>query len=144
MKNYILVFVLVSCLSISSCNCTKNAQKTDSIYGTTWELDYISGPRIAFNGLYPDKKPYITFNKESGQVNGSDSCNGYSAPFTVNGNSITFGEPGPSTMMFCEGNGDKQFRQTIQRITSFSFDADGKLTLLTGDVAMMRFKKVSQ
>lgn len=143
MKNYIVLFILASSLFTISCNGTKNTQKTDSIYGTKWELDYISGPRIAFNGLYPDKKPQITFDKNTGQVSGTDSCNGYNAPFTLDGNSLTFGEPGPSTLRFCEGGGDKQFRQTIQRINRYSFDSDGKLNLLTGDVAMMRFKKVT-
>ncbi len=28
----------------------------------TWELNYISGKRIAFEGLYPDKKPQISLN----------------------------------------------------------------------------------
>ena len=35
--------------------------KTASLDGT-WELNYVAGPRIAFNGLYPNNKPTITFD----------------------------------------------------------------------------------
>ncbi len=35
-----------------------------------WELNHISGPRIAFDGLYPDKKPQITFNLPANELGG--------------------------------------------------------------------------
>lgn len=114
-----------------------------ALYGPEWELEYLSGPRIAFEGLFPDKKPAITFQQTNGQVVGNSGCNGYSAPFEVNGSSIRFGEPGPSTLMYC-GDGEEFFRNTLQKIDGWSVDSEGKLTLLLGDVPMMRFhKKVS-
>ena len=113
------------------------------LFGTQWELEYLSGPKIAFEGLYPDKKPVISFNKDAKKVEGNNSCNGYTAPYTINGKSISFGEPGPTTMMYC-GEGEKFFLSTMEKVNQFSLDTDGKLNLMIGDVPMMRFKKVSQ
>ncbi|HYH56091.1 MAG TPA: META domain-containing protein, partial [Anseongella sp.] len=72
----------------------------NQLFDTTWELEYISGPRIAFEGLFPDKKPRISFDKTTSEVSGHNSCNGYSAKYTLNGPGISFGEPGPTTMMY--------------------------------------------
>ncbi|OMQ13058.1 META domain-containing protein [[Flexibacter] sp. ATCC 35103] len=144
MKNYILLFVSVLTLSFNSCTTMKDTAKTDDLYNTTWELEYISGPRIAFEGLYPDKKPYIKFDKEKSEVYGNAGCNGYSAPFTLKGNSLTFGEQGPATLMFCEGGGEQTFLQIIKKIDSYSINKDGKLNLNMKDIPMMRFKKVTK
>ncbi|QSW87520.1 MULTISPECIES: META domain-containing protein [Flavobacterium] len=143
MKKYTIAAFSALVLLITSCSASKD-KSTANIYGTTWELEYISGPRIAFEGLYPNKKPQITFDEKQKNVFGNNGCNGYSAPYTLNGNSLTFGEPGPTTMMFCEGGGEQQFLQQMKKITSYSVDNDGKLILNEGDVAMMRFKKVAK
>jgi heat shock protein HslJ len=144
MKNYIIAILSIFTLLLNSCMASKEAKSDAGIYGTTWELDYISGPRIAFEGLFPDKKPQITFDEKEKKVYGNSGCNGYSAPFTLSGKLLTFGEPGPSTMMFCEGGGEQQFLQQIKKTTSYSIDKDGKLNLIMGDVPMMRFKKVAK
>lgn len=141
MKTQSIVFVLFLSL-VMACGSQKEMTKTDQLYNATWQLEYMSGPRIAFEGLFPDKKPELTFNKESNEVTGNSSCNGYSAPYTLNGMSISFGEPGPSTMMYC-GEGEQQFRNMMKKINAYSFDADGKLNLMLNEVPMMRFKKVS-
>ena len=130
----IFSFVMISCG-------TKKNVASEKFYNTTWELEYISGPRITFNGLYPDKKPEITFDKVTKKVTGNNSCNGYSADYTLDNDSMSFGVPGPTTMMFC-GEGEKVFLNMIKKINKFSFDQDGKLNLLIGDVPMMRFKRV--
>lgn len=140
-KNLYLVLVAVV-LFVSSCGSSKSAPE-EALYGTVWELDYISGPRIAFEGLFPDKKPQITFNKETNEVSGSGSCNGYAAKYTLNGKAISFGEQYPTTMMFCDGGGEAQFTQTIKKVDSYSFDSDGKLNLLIEDIPFLRFKKVA-
>ena len=96
--------LLLSILLITSCSTTKQA----SLYDTSWELEFISGTRIAFNGLYPNKKPRIKFNKDLQKAQGNNSCNGYSAAYTLKENSISFGQPDPTTMMFC-GEGEQAF-----------------------------------
>ncbi|WP_431243003.1 META domain-containing protein [Flavobacterium sp. P21] len=136
--------VSVLMVLLTSCKASKDASSGGNLFGTTWELEYISGARIAFEGLYPNKKPEITFDQKETKVFGNNGCNGYSAPYTLKGNSLTFGEPGPSTLMFCDGGGEQQFLQQMKKITSYSIDKDGKLILNEGDVAMMRFKKVAK
>jgi len=130
---------MILTIIISSCSSTKK-MTSDNLFNTAWELEYLSGSRIAFSGLYPDKKPKIAFNQETNQIEGSNSCNGYTAEYTLDGKSISFGEPGPTTMMFC-GQGEQQFLSMMKKIKAYSFDADGKLNLMIGDVPMMRFKK---
>lgn len=144
MKKYTLTVVSVLTLLFASCSASKEAKNVANLYNTTWELEYISGPRIAFEGLYPNKKPQLTFNQEETKVYGNSGCNGYSAPYTLNGKALTFGEAGPSTMMFCDGGGEQQFLKQIKKITSYSIDKDGKLNLIEGNIPMMRFKKVAK
>ena len=132
----ILLFFAI--LLAESCGSAK--MDAEALYGTTWELEYISGTRIAFEGLFPEKKPQITFDKESGKVTGTDSCNGYSADYELAENTIVFGDPGPTTMMFCGGS-ERQFLEMMKKIDGYSLE-DGKLNLLVGDVPMMRFKKL--
>ncbi|MEZ4898855.1 MAG: META domain-containing protein [Saprospiraceae bacterium] len=111
------------------------------LYLHTWELEYITGLRIAFEGLYPDKKPKIRFNKETHRVEGNNSCNGYAAEYKLKGDRIAFGEPGPTTMMYC-GEGEQQFLMTIKKVNRYQIDADGKLNLLLDNVPMLRFKPI--
>lgn len=146
MKIQSILFVAFLVL-LSACGTSKDMSSKNSLYGTTWQLEYISGPRIAFDGQFPDKKPEITFNEATKEVTGNSSCNGYSAPYSFNGiamdgTSLSFGDPGPTTMMYC-GEGEKQFLNMMNKINTYGFDADGKLLLKLNDVPMMRFKKVN-
>ena len=140
-KNYILISTFLV-MVIGSCTSTKNASNND-LYNSLWELEYISGTRIAFNGLYPDRKPVISFNKATGKITGNNSCNGYSADFTIKGDNIDIGEPGPTTMMFC-GDGEQQFLKMMKKINTIGMDREGKLNLMSGEIPMMRFKKITQ
>jgi heat shock protein HslJ len=106
----------------------------------SWELTYISGQKIAFNGLFPDKKPTINFNVPSPVVNGNGSCNGYGGQLKVEGNKITVSNI-ISTMMACEGGGEPIFFRTLEKVTHYSIGADNSLTMLTGDIAVMKFIK---
>ena len=73
---------------------TENMTNED-LFDTLWELEYLSGPRIAFQGLFPDKKPQITFNPTTQKVEGNSGCNGYSADYTLNGDNLSSGRTGP-------------------------------------------------
>ena len=107
-------------------------------FDRTWELEYISGPRIAFEGLFPERRPNLVFTRE-GKVSGNSGCNGYAAPVDISGGSITFGEAGPSTLMYC-GPGENVFRDMLGKIDGWTVDAEGKLNLLLGDIPLMRFR----
>jgi heat shock protein HslJ len=141
MKKIILALAVL-CVAFVSCNSVKSvSSKTSSIQGS-WELNYITGPRIAFAGLFPDRKPTITFNLEETTVSGSNSCNSYSGKLYMDGNKISFKEPMMATKTFCPGEGENVYMNTLQKIDSYSVSEDGKtLSFKMGDIVMMRFNK---
>ena len=112
-----------------------------AVLNGTWELNYITGPRIAFNGLYPEKKPTITFDVTAGKISGNTSCNSFNGKLNVDGNKINFNDPMAMTRMFCQGQGETTFLETLKKINSWSVTDGNTLNLLTGDIAMMRFSK---
>lgn len=140
MVKNVLILVFLGVV-LMSCKCTK----TDTVakLDGTWELNYISGPRIAFDGLYPNKKPTIVFDSKESRVSGNSSCNSYTGKLTVDGNKIDFTQPMVMTKMACmDGQGEQTYMSTLQKITSYDITDDGKtLNLISGDVAMMRFTK---
>ncbi|CAM3436565.1 META domain-containing protein [Flavobacterium chungbukense] len=143
MSKNILILVLLATLLIS-CNvfkCKKNdtASKLDG----NWELNYITGPRITFDGLYANKKPTINFDSKENRVSGNNSCNSYTGKLVVNGNKIDFTQPMAVTKMMCIDNqGEQVYMNTLQKITSYDITDDGKtLNFISGDIAMMRFTK---
>jgi heat shock protein HslJ len=105
----------------------------------TWELTYISGPKIAFEGLFPNKKPTIIFDFPEPQAHGNGGCNGYSAKVTVDGNKISFGDA-LSTMMACEGNGEPLYFKTLKTVTGYSIEGN-TLLMKMGDVMVLKFVK---
>lgn len=105
----------------------------------TWELDYISGAKIAFEGLYPGKKPVITFNLPDSKATGNSSCNSFNIAFTIDDNNINFNDP-VSTRMACPGAGEATFFNTLKTATKYSISGN-TLNLIMGDIAVMRFQK---
>lgn len=140
MKKTFFLILTTTVYFMSSCSSSKTSTNKE-LFNTKWELEYITGPRIAFDGLFPDLKPQISFNEKTNEVSGTASCNGYLSNYTLDKNAITFGEPGPTTMMFCEGGGENVFLDMMKKVTSYSIE-DQKLNLKTNNVTLMRFKKV--
>lgn len=112
--------------------------KTAQLNGT-WELDYISGAKIAFEGLFPNKKPTITFNLPETKATGNGGCNNFNVAFTIDGSKIKFNEPA-STRMACPGNGEATFFETLKKVSQYSVH-ENTLNLIMGDIAVMRFQK---
>ncbi|PAM94871.1 META domain-containing protein [Flavobacterium sp. IR1] len=143
MKKSIIALFLLGAVMVS-CNvfkCKKEAS-TATLAGT-WELNYVTGPRIAFDGLYPNKKPTITFDLKENRVSGNSSCNSFSGQFTVDGNKVDLTQPMMMTKMMCgDGQGEQVFMNTLPKINTYSITEDGKtLNLISGDIAMMRFTR---
>lgn len=139
MKN-IFILVFFSTILIS-CKC----KKTDSVSKLegNWELNYISGPKIAFDGLYPNKKPTINFDLKENHISGNSSCNSFNGKLVLDGTKIDLTQPMAMTKMMCQdGQGEQVFMSTLEKITSYDVTDDGKtLNLISGDIAMMRFTK---
>ena len=141
MKKIILSLVLF-CLVLISCNAVNTAYSQKAALQGAWELNYISGPRIAFSGLYPNDVPTITFDLKQSRVSGKNSCNSYSGALNADGNKISFKGPMALTKMFCPGEGENVYMNTLEKIDSYSISEDGKtLNFLMGDIAIMRFEK---
>jgi len=140
--NKIIFLTVFICMSFASCSTSKTAVKEVSIEGT-WELNYITGPKIAFNGLFPDKRPTITFDLLGKKVTGNNSCNNYFGALLMDGNKINFKDAKMGmTMMACEGNGDSVYMEALKKIESYTITDEGNtLNLLLGNVVMMRFSR---
>ena len=141
MKKIILLLTLF-CSVLISCNSVKTANSQKAALQGAWELNFISGPRIAFSGLYPNDAPTITFDLKENRVSGKNSCNSYSGTLSAEENKINFKEPMMVTKMFCPGEGENVYMNTLQKIDSYSVSEDGKtLNFIMGDIVMMRFEK---
>jgi heat shock protein HslJ len=68
---YFFAAIFTICVS-GACNTTKSSASTTNLSALegTWQLNYITGPRIAFEELYPDNKPTITFEIKREKVVG--------------------------------------------------------------------------
>ena len=61
LKKYLLSTYIV-CILLLSCNASKAIKSNTNLLQGSWELIYISGSKIAFEGLFPNKKPNIVFD----------------------------------------------------------------------------------
>ena len=142
MKTGIIAGVLMFAL-LQSCETMKKtttkAADPAALEGT-WDMDFISGPRIAFDGLYPDRKPSISFNVAEGRVSGNTSCNNFNGKLNATGNKISFADPMGMTKMFCEGGGETTFLDILKKVDNWKVDGKN-LFLRMGEVDMMRFVK---
>lgn len=105
-----------------------------------WELFYISGRKIAFQGLYPDARPTLTFTAGSNDISGFTSCNSMSAKYVAKKGKPLF-KPGVMTLMACPGEGEQVFMETFKKIDDFNVK-DDTLTLFVKSIPMMKFKKL--
>lgn len=107
----------------------------------TWELFYITGRRIAFQGLYPDNKPSITLQAGSGDLTGNTSCNAFNATFNHKKGEKLF-KPGAATLKACPGEGEQAFMEQFQRVDAYSVSGD-TLTFMAAGIPNMKFLKTS-
>lgn len=146
--NPLKAIVFSAMLIMAACNHAKHshAQKNDPAslrfeqLNGDWQLTYITGPRIAFEGLYPDDKPRIRFKTADTSVSGNTGCNVFSGKFKTEQLKISFSEDMALTKKYCPGDGETVFLNILHRVNSYSVK-DNILTLLMDDVEMMRFEK---
>ncbi len=107
----------------------------------TWTLEWISGARITADGLYPEDKPTIEFDTDSGRVSGFSGCNRYNGTFELNGPQLKIGDNLAMTRMFCPGSGELVYTQALKKINGVRITDEHKLELLTEDQVMLRFRQ---
>jgi heat shock protein HslJ len=139
------LIVLAAIVTLSSCNTLKNtvdASSDLSKLGGSWELNYISGPKIAFNGLYPGRKPNLQINLANKRLTGNSSCNSFSGELVADDTSINFNKPMIATKMACPGEGEVIFFEVLKKVNKYTVTGDTTLNFMMGDIAIMRFKKI--
>jgi heat shock protein HslJ len=111
----------------------------DGIEGVAWQLsEYLVGGDAVAS---VPAGVIVTLLLEDGIAGGSGGCNAYSADYTLDGSSLTFG-PVSSTLMLCEGPGgevETAYFAALPLVTGWFADGSG-LTLTTADgQALLRF-----
>jgi len=103
------------------------AGDTPSLVGPTWAAVELAGTAVAAEA--GARRPSIAF-VANGRVAGTDGCNRISAPYTQNGERISFG-PMISTRMACPGADEvsRRFAEAMQGTTGWRI-AGGRLELL--------------
>lgn len=105
-----------------------------------WELNYILFPASPFEKLFPDRKPTLSFEVAGGRFSGSTGCNRFNGSLTTNGSTIRFPENMALTRMACPGNGESAFLDVLKKVNRYAL-SDDTLTLIMGDIAIMRFTR---
>lgn len=106
-----------------------------------WELDYLGFSNKPIAQLFNTRKPTLEFNTNEETLVGNGGCNNYSGTYRADGHKLKFG-PIASTKMACPSlDGESIYFQNLQKISSFSVHED-QLTLITDDIAILRFKKI--
>lgn len=139
----LMLLVIVITGSLAACTTMKPGTIGNgglSQLSGTWELNYISGPRIAFNGLYPAAKPTITFDVTERKISGNTSCNSFHGQLVADDTTINFMNPLAMTKMACPGEGEATFLEMLKKVSNYAV-SDSTLNFMMGDIAIMRFKK---
>ena len=139
-KNSLMMMFLA--VILFSCSSTKNTKSVSKLDGS-WELNYIMGaPGVA--AMFKDVVPTLTVNSAENQVSGNNGCNSYSGIVKIEGTKIDLSSPMAVTRKMCINGveGEKLYMATLQKINRYSVSEEGKtLTMISGDMALMRFTK---
>lgn len=104
-----------------------------------WELFYITGRRIAFEGLYPEKKPFIRFQQGNADFSANTSCNSLMGSYKGGKKGELF-DLGAMTLMACPGEGEQVFVDELKKVDAYLVSGD-TLTFLSKDIPTMKFSK---
>ncbi|WP_028298391.1 META domain-containing protein [Olivibacter sitiensis] len=136
----VYLFLAATCMLLMNTCASKKAATTGGDLTGSWELEYITGPRIAFDGLYPNRKPEVNFDASEKRASGNTGCNTFSGGYTQNGDGLSFSKNMIMTKMFCQGDGEQVFVSTLEKVKTYKLNGE-KLSFYDGDVELMRFHK---
>ncbi len=107
----------------------------------SWELNYLAGSGTPFENLFPDKKPTLSFT-DTQRFSGSTGCNRINGALTtLDVNGIRFPDTLAMTRMACPGNGEQAFLNLLKKVNRYALSDGSTLTLISGDIAVMRFTR---
>ncbi len=142
-----IFFMLAVTGMLFACDAKKST--TEAAEGTpassldgNWELTYVSGSKMEFNNLFPDRKPFILFNTKESKVSGNTGCNSFTGMLSsISSGKIRFDENMAMTKMFCQGEGESVFTEQLKQVNSFDISDDGILHLTHDGDDIMRLSK---
>ncbi len=118
------------------------SQSTAALAGTSWVLSSLEGQLPI-----PGATITLEFSEEDDTVTGTDGCNRYTLPVTVDGTSIRFGAAtGATTLMACPEAVTTQaadFMEALAATTEFVF-RNNQLALFNDDSILATFVSVVQ
>lgn len=121
----------------------RNQRDTSDLEGG-WELEFMSGAEsdLGIESLFPNKMPVLTLNLGNRTVNGNTGCNNFNGKLEIEDNKIKFPEYMSMTRMMCEGEGERQFLNTLKIVESYSVSKNQTLTFFSAESPILRFKKI--
>lgn len=140
---FALMITLVSCDTIKNTTSTANLSTEVAALNGSWELNYISGPKVAFEKLYPQKKPTMLIDVEKKSVSGNSGCNTYTGTLVAAEGIINFNQAFAVTKMMCAESalGETTYFEILKKVTKFSVADGNTLQLFAGNLLLMKFQK---
>lgn len=144
---YLYRFSLILAISFlfSACYGTQEqVKKVQESLSGNWELIGLLYEKNTIDGLFPSKRPTVSFDIENEIVSGFNGCNTFNGPIFSNRLSLTvFIKKVKSTKMACGSDGEKVFMQLLGQITSYRIDEQNELELFIKTQRIMSFKRLS-
>ncbi len=137
-----ILIIFIACEGTKSNKGDNGSPQTIRLSGT-WQLVELPGAKFPFDSLYPSAKPFINFDLANKRFSGNSSCNHYGGELIVRGNKIDFTTPYHITEMYCGGEGESVFINTLISINNFSI-WDTSLFFKKGDSLKMTFNRKDQ
>jgi heat shock protein HslJ len=106
----------------------------------TWQLVELPNAKFSFDSLYTSAKPFINFDLANKRFSGNSSCNHFGGELIIQDNKLDFARSIIITEMYCGGEGEPVFINTLISIDNFSI-RDSSLLFMKGDTVKMAFKK---
>ncbi|RZJ73166.1 MAG: META domain-containing protein [Flavobacterium sp.] len=141
MKKMITTFAAaITLLITASCGSTQGTLSTAMLTAQTWELESVNGKTVSAAD-YSRGLPTITFGTDN-KVSGNGGCNGFSGSYNLNDEGGVNFSQFMSTKMACEGTGETEFMNALDRARKAKIDKE-KLTFLRGtkDILVFTAKK---
>jgi heat shock protein HslJ len=100
----------------------QNTQPAKPLTDTYWKAIELAGKAIPAQDA--SREAHLQF-QAGGRVSGSDGCNRMTGPYTLNGDSLTFGRMAATQMACTDASGTEQaFRDALEHTSRFRISGD--------------------